>query len=252
VTSTARAEDAAVAARPAPGRPDPVTLVLTRSVKAGHEHAFEDVLHRLAAAVRRQPGHLALTTLRPAPGGPRIYTIVSHFASRADADQWLATDTRARLVAEAGLHSSGDLETRYATGLEAWLTRPGSPVIVAPARWRTVVLSATALLPLLELISYLLAPRLAGFPVWARPLISVVIVIPLMQYVVMPALARPARSFLYPGQPSIRQKVTRANHKAPDRQDGAGHRCSHRNRQSHRRSPGRTRGTSRGEPQSHP
>ena len=64
----------------------PVTLVLSRAVKTGHEQEFEDVLHRLAAQVRRQPGHLDLTVLRPQPGGPRIYTIVSHFDSGAAAD----------------------------------------------------------------------------------------------------------------------------------------------------------------------
>lgn len=200
MTTPARAQEQTVAARPTTDGQDPVTLVLSRTVKAGHEQAFEDVLHRLAAEVRRQPEHLAVATLTPAPGGPRIYTIVSHFAGRSAADEWLTSDRRARLVAEAGLHSDGDLETRHVAGLEAWLTRPGSPVIIAPARWRTVVLSAAALLPLLELISYMLAPRLAGLPIWARPLISVVIVIPLMQYAVMPALARPARGFLYPGR----------------------------------------------------
>jgi antibiotic biosynthesis monooxygenase (ABM) superfamily enzyme len=55
-----------------------------------------------------------------------------------------------------------------------------------------------ALLPLLELISYLLTPRLAGLPIWTRPVISVLIVIPLMQCLVMRALTRPARGFLYP------------------------------------------------------
>lgn len=93
--------------------------------------AFEEVLHSLAGAVRGQPGHLDVTVLRPAPGGPPIYTMVSHFRTRA-------------------------------------------------------------------LVSYLLSPRLAALPAWARPLISVVIVIPLMQYVVMPLLTHAARGFLYP------------------------------------------------------
>jgi antibiotic biosynthesis monooxygenase (ABM) superfamily enzyme len=39
--------------------------VLSREVKAGHEQAFEAVLHRLAAEVRRQPGHLDVTVLAP-------------------------------------------------------------------------------------------------------------------------------------------------------------------------------------------
>jgi heme-degrading monooxygenase HmoA len=68
----------------------PVTLVLSRAVRAGHEQAFEAVLCQLAGEVRRQPGHLDVTVLVPGSGGPRIYTIVSHFVSWADADAWLS------------------------------------------------------------------------------------------------------------------------------------------------------------------
>jgi len=189
---------------PAPRPPvaAPVTLVLTRAVKAGHEQAFEEVLHRLAAEVRRQPGHLDLTVLAPQPGGPRIYTIVSHFASRAAADAWLASQARAQLIAEADLHAAGELKTRYLSGLEGWLAQPGAPVLIPPARWKVAALSAAGIVPLLEAVSYLLAPHLAGLPVWARPLISVVLVIPLMQYAVMPLLTRAARPFLYPPRPA--------------------------------------------------
>ena len=180
----------------------PVTLVLSRAVKAGHEQAFEGVLHRLAAEVRRQPGHLDLTVLAPQPGGPRIYTIVSHFAGRAAADAWLASQERAQLLAEADLHSASDLQTRYLSGLEGWLAQPGAAVLVPPARWKIALLSAAGIVPLLEAVTYLLAPRLSGLPVWGRPLIAVVLVIPLMQYVVMPLLTRVARPFLYPPRPA--------------------------------------------------
>lgn len=109
-----------------PERAAPVTLVLSRQVRAGHEEAFEDVLHRLAAEVARQPGHLDVTVLRPSPGGRRIYTIVSHFASRADADAWLSSEVRARLVAA--------LVTGAATGIgkaiAATLASAGAQVII--------------------------------------------------------------------------------------------------------------------------
>jgi uncharacterized protein len=186
---------------PAPGAAA-VTLVLTRAVKPGHEQAFEEVLHRLAAEVRRQPGHLDLTVLAPQPGGPRIYTIVSHFASHAAADAWLASQARAQLIAEADLHAAGALKTRYLSGLEGWLAQPGAAVVVPPARWKVALLSAVGIMPLLEAVSYLLAPRLTGVPLWARPLISVVLVIPLMQYAVMPLLSRAARPLLYPPRPT--------------------------------------------------
>jgi antibiotic biosynthesis monooxygenase (ABM) superfamily enzyme len=74
-------------------------------------------------------------------------------------------------------------------------------VLVPPARWKVALLSAVGIVPLLESVTYLLAPRLLGLPLWARPLISVVLVIPLMQYAVMPLLTRAARPFLYPPRP---------------------------------------------------
>jgi len=77
---------------------------------------------------------------------------------------------------------------------------PGAPVRVPPARWKTALVSAAGILPLLEAVSYLRSPRLARLAVWARPLVSGVIVIPLMQYAVMPLLTRTARPFLYPAR----------------------------------------------------
>jgi antibiotic biosynthesis monooxygenase (ABM) superfamily enzyme len=122
--------------------------------------------------------------------GRRIHTIVSHFASGADADAWLAGEARARLVAEADLHAAGELHTRYLSGLEGWLAgrarRPGA----GPAR---AVEDRAGL-----------SGRDLAVAAWARPLVSVLILIPLMQYAVMPLLTRAARPFLYParaGQP---------------------------------------------------
>jgi uncharacterized protein len=178
----------------------PATLVLSRAVMPGHEQAFEAVLHRLAAAVRAFPGQQGLTVLRPQPGGPLTYTIIAHFATQQDMDAWLSSDVRARLVAEADLHSAGGLRTRYLSGLEGWLAPPGSPVVLPPARWKIVVISVAGIVPLLEAVSYLLAPDLAGVPAWGRPLISAAVLIPLMQYAVMPVLTRAARGFLYPSR----------------------------------------------------
>jgi len=73
-------------------------------------------------------------------------------------------------------------------------------VLVPPARWKTALVSAAGILPLLEAVSFLLARRQAGLAVWARPLVSVLLVIPLMLYAVMPLLTRAARQFLYPAR----------------------------------------------------
>jgi antibiotic biosynthesis monooxygenase (ABM) superfamily enzyme len=189
------------------GEDGPVTLVLSRQARPGREREFEQVLRGLAEEVRRQPGHLAVAVLAPQAGDPAIYTIVSHFASPAAAQAWLDSPARARRVAEADLYAAGELQTRYLSGLEGWLARPGRPVLVPPARWRIVIVSAIAILPVLEAVTYLLAPRLTGLPVWFRPAVSAVLVIPVMQYAVMPLMTWAARGFLYPAR---RRPVTRA------------------------------------------
>ena len=193
-TTPAQGAGRTVAAEAAGG---PATLVLSRAVLPGHRQAFEDILLRLAAEARAFPGYQGLTVLRPQPGGPLTYTIVAHFATGPDLDVWLSSDARARLVAEADAHSAGGLATRHLSGLEGgWPARgPGGP---PGARWKVVVISLAGIVPLLEAVSYLLAPHLAGVAAWARPLISAALVIPLMQYAMMPMLTRAARRFLYP------------------------------------------------------
>ena len=79
-------------------------------------------------------------------------------------DAWLASDARARLVAEADLHSADQLRTRYLSGLEGWLAAPGSAVVLLPARWKIVLISMAGIVPLLEAVTYMLAPHLTGVP----------------------------------------------------------------------------------------
>jgi hypothetical protein len=63
-------------AGPSPdGAAEPVTPVLSREARAGHEQAFEEAPHRLDVTVLTAP-----------PGGPCIYTVVPDFASRDTAD----------------------------------------------------------------------------------------------------------------------------------------------------------------------
>jgi antibiotic biosynthesis monooxygenase (ABM) superfamily enzyme len=177
---------------------DAVTLVLSRQVTPGHEQAFEQVLHTLATEVGRQPGHLDLTVIKPSQGGERTYTIVSRFASRSAADAWIASEARARLVAEADQHAAGELRTRYLSGLEGWLRQPGGVVVIPPVRWKIAVVSGIGILPLLEIVNYAVAPHLEVLPIWSRPLIVAPVLIALMQYAMMPVLTMVTHGFLYP------------------------------------------------------
>jgi antibiotic biosynthesis monooxygenase (ABM) superfamily enzyme len=146
--------------------------------------------------MNRQPG----TAEDPAPVTEPVVLVLSR---QARPGQEQAFEEVLHRLAGVVRGQPGHLDVtvlRLALGsLEGWLAAPGAPVLVPPAWWKTALVTAAGIVPLLELVSYLLSPRLATRPVWTRPLISVVIVIPLMQYPVMPLLTRATRGFLYPG-----------------------------------------------------
>ena len=149
------------------GPADAVTLLLSREVRAGHEQAFEAVLRKLAAEVRRQPGHLDVIVLKPRPGGSPIYTVVTHFARRSDAGAWLSTAVRARLVAEAGCARRVPCGHSICRDSRAGWPRLAPRCWSRPPGWMTALVSAAGILPLLELAGYFLAPRLSPLPLWA-------------------------------------------------------------------------------------
>jgi len=180
------------------GPADAITRVLSRQVKTGHEQAFEAVLRGLAAEVSCQPGHLDATVLKPRPGGPPSCTIASYPARCQDADAWPSSKIQARLVAEAKVHSGGCPQAQHLSGLEGRLAAPGAPVLVPPARGRPRWSPRSGSCRCRKLAGYCVAPRLSPLPVGARPLVFVLIVIPVTQYAVMPLLTRAARPFLYP------------------------------------------------------
>jgi antibiotic biosynthesis monooxygenase (ABM) superfamily enzyme len=139
--------------------------------------------------------------IKPSEAESRVYTIVSRFANQAAADSWVASEIRARLIAEADQHAASKLRTRYVSGLEGWLALSGAVAVIAPSRWKVALISAIGILPLLEIVNYEVAPNLTSLPIWARPLLVTPVLIACMQYAVMPLLTSVARGFLYPAKP---------------------------------------------------
>jgi uncharacterized protein len=180
------------------GPADAITRVLSRQVKTGHEQAFEAVLRGLAAEVSCQPGHLDATVLKPPPGRP---------AQLHDRVLSCPLPGRRRVAFQqdpgpAGRRSKGALrgcpQAQHLSGLEGRLAAPGAPVLVPPARGRPRWSPRSGSCRCRKLAGYCVAPRLSPLPVGARPLVFVLIVIPVTQYAVMPLLTRAARPFLYP------------------------------------------------------
>lgn len=187
--------------------PGPVTLVVTRRVRAGREAAYEAWLARLQAEARGLPGYLGVTTQRPAAGGPREYVSVLRFASLADLRAFEGSELRRRHLAEVADLVEADAVWQRLTGLEFWFTPPPGTVVPQPSRPRMAVLMTAVVFGLVLAIGGLvnaaaaLLPFTVPYPL--RLLVTIAIEVALMTWWLMPWLTRRLARWIYPGGAAV-------------------------------------------------
>ena len=186
----------------ATGADEPVTVVITRRVKAGQEADYEAWLARLQAAARGVPGYLGVTTQRPAPGAAREYVSAVRFASLADLRHYETSDLHRRHLAEVVGLVEGDATWQLLTGLEFWFTPPPGMAVPQPSRPRMVLLMVAVVFTLVLGIGSLVDAGAALLP-WPLPaplrlLLTITLEVLLMTYWLMPQLTRRLARWIYP------------------------------------------------------
>ena len=182
---------------PATDSPGPVTTMVSRRVKPGHEAAYEEFLEGIIAAARSFPGHLGAEVFRPSGKGGE-YRVVYRFDSAANLRRWLDSDEHAAQLRRAEPHVAGPVKTQYLTGLETWFTLPEQPGISPPPRYKMAVLTWLTIFPLITLLAVALGPVLGGMPLVPRLAITTLVAVPLMTWIVMPRVTRLMSAWLYP------------------------------------------------------
>lgn len=177
---------------------EPVTVVVTRRVRAGRERDYEVWLERLLGEASALPGYLGTTVYRPPPTGPREYTSVFRFDSVAHLRAFEASDLRRRALAAVGSLVEEDAAWRQLTGLEFWFTAPPGTVVPQPSRWRMALLMVVVVYGLVLSIGQLVALVLSSAPPSVRLLVTIVIEVALMTWVLMPRLTRWLARWIYP------------------------------------------------------
>ena len=177
----------------------PITAVITHRVAPERLAQYEQWLDEIVPVAERYPGHMGAVIIRPAAAGDTAYRIVLHFDSRAHLRLWLASQDRADLIARAEplLQHSEQVELHHEQAL--WFTPPVANA-PTPRRWKQVLLTWSALYPLVMTVSLLmgwLAHHLGALEYdTLRILLTTLIVVVLMIYVVMPRYTRIARPWL--------------------------------------------------------
>lgn len=184
-----------------PSAPEPVTVVVTRRVRPGHEAAYEAWLDRLVHAAAELPGYLGTSVHRPASSGPREYTSIFRFDSVEHLRAFEGSDLRRRALAEVVDHVEADAVWRKLTGLELWFTPPPGTVMPQPSRLRMALVMIAVVYGLVLSIGQLVALVLAGAPSPLRLLVTITIEVFLMTYVLMPRLTRWLARWIYVSSP---------------------------------------------------
>jgi antibiotic biosynthesis monooxygenase (ABM) superfamily enzyme len=179
---------------------DGATVVITHRVRQGQEAAYEEWLSEIGPVSRASPGQLDWQIVRPVPGVTTTYTVIIRFDTRAHLEGWMKSDERRRLIEKARPILAVDDDFRVRSGLEFWFAPEDAPGAV-PVRWKQVLVSWSAIYPLVLAVPLLVRPAVSalGLPV-VRPLDTLLvtgIVSFLMAYVVMPRYTRLFRRWLF-------------------------------------------------------
>jgi hypothetical protein len=183
---------------------EPVTVVITRRVKAGRTADYEAWLQQLQHDARDLPGYLGVTTQRPAPGAPLDYVSVLRFDSLASLQAFECSELRARALAQVNDYVEGDAAWRRLTGLEFWFTPPPGTVVPQPSRARMALVMIAVVFGLVLAIGTLvnagfgLLPFTTPYPL--RLLVTITIEVLLMTYWLMPLITRRLARWIYPSR----------------------------------------------------
>jgi hypothetical protein len=183
---------------------EPVTVVITRRVKAGRAADYEAWLQQLQHDARDLPGYLGVTTQRPAPGAPLDYVSVLRFDSLASLQAFERSELRARALAQVNDFVEGDAAWRRLTGLEFWFTPPPGTVVPQPSRARMALVMIAVVFGLVLAIGTLVNAAFAQLPFTTpyplRLLVTITIEVLLMTYWLMPQITRRLARWIYPAR----------------------------------------------------
>ena len=169
---------------------EPVFLVIEHRVRYGMFDDYERWLDATLHVAAQSPGHLGVQIARP-PSGSNRYLVVARFASDADAQRWMRSDERRRLVASVVPLLESE-EVSLKSGVDYWFTPPGS--VQAPPRWKQWLITSSVIWVLIMMVPAVLQPVFEVVP-WlglfgVRHALTATITVALVVFWIMPIYVR--------------------------------------------------------------
>lgn len=174
------------------------SVVIVHHVRDDRHAEYAAWLDEIGPVCRAWPGHLDWQLVRPIPGLTSTYTAIIRFDTPDHLRGWMESADRRRLVERVRPLLAADDTYTIRTGLDFWFA---SESAAPPVRWKQLLVTWSAIFPLVMLVPLAVAPALsaAGLPTqrWLVTLCGTGTICFLMTYVVMPRYTRLVRGWLY-------------------------------------------------------
>lgn len=174
---------------------EPVTVIVTRTAKAGKVAEFERWMEGIIQAAMKFDGFMGINVIRPQDPARPEYVIIFRFDTYENLAKWENSQVRMEWVEKSHAVVEGEAKTERKTGLEFWFTpRPG---VQAPPRYKMAIVLVAVISSLLATVLPLIQLATADLHPALRLVIGVAIMVLLMTYVVMPNVTRLLKPWLY-------------------------------------------------------
>lgn len=142
---------------------EPVTSLIVREIRPDRMNDFEEWVKGINQVVKGFEGYLGADLIRPRDHAHPEYVIVLRFDKYEHLRAWMESRQREEWLKRSKEMTVGELNIQEAHGFEPWFTLSDHHhTSVAPAKYKTALLTILALYPPLLALSTLLSYVLPG------------------------------------------------------------------------------------------
>jgi uncharacterized protein len=180
---------------------DPVTVIVKHRVIPGKEQEYEEWARGITEAARKFDGYLGVNYIRPSDSSKAEHVLIFKFNSYATMMSWEESEERAKWKEKRRNITIDEPRIQRVKGWDYWFTLPAAAML-PPARYKMLIITVFSLYPLSLYVPRLLKPVIGGFPLAFQVFVNSAVIVPLMMFLVMPAMIRIFSFWLYPSKPN--------------------------------------------------
>ncbi|MER5392498.1 antibiotic biosynthesis monooxygenase [Saccharopolyspora sp. NPDC002686] len=180
---------------------DVVTAVVSHDVRPGRERDFRHWQNKVRKVQEKSPGFMGLELFEPVPGVQEKWVAVFRYDSRAHLDEWLESETRAKLLEEGEDYFAGYDVRKIRSAFGSWFRFDGEGEEGIPSNWKQAMTVLLALYPTVMVLSLTVGRELgaAGLPGYLSLFIGNVLSVSILTWLLMPLVNKIFAFWLVPG-----------------------------------------------------